>query len=245
MLLGAALGALLFTFRGRLGFFHGVFTSAGALLLSAVVNIYRAGRLSGTNIILAQIDEAAALIGQALESLPPGQAQRVFGVFAAEHLTVVKELYTVMFPSILILNTLLLSYAAYMAVKQVLALLKRDVSRHPKFSELKLRRSAAVALGVSYLLPLLAPRHIVFAAISNITVVISGVAFVCGLSFADFKVRRVLKSAWIRLTVYIAAFFVVSVALPLLMLGFALIAVADAFLDFRGLRRREVSDDGQ
>lgn len=241
----AAFGTIIFTFRGRINFIYGVIATTGALLLSTVIRIYISNKVSGVNVITLQIDEAFVMLNKAINSLSPQQMKQMFGFASVENMDAIKSVYTIMFPSILILNTLLLSYAIYMLVKHILALFKKDVSMYPKFSELKLRRSATIMLGVSYILPLFLSNATYSAAISNITLIISGVAFACGFSFVDFKMRRKLRSAWFRLLVYIALFFLMAAGMTLVMFTLVFIAIADSFFDFRSLQRKEVKGDGQ
>jgi hypothetical protein len=242
--LAAAIGTIIFTFRGKIKFLYGVIATAGALLLSNVVGIYSSNLQSGVNIITEQINTVFVMLKETLSSIPQEQMQ-MFGALRVENLDLIKDLYTVIFPSILILNTLTLSYIVYMVIKQIIGLFKKDVTMYPKFSELKLRRSATVALGVTYILPFFVWSNMVSAAITNLTIIISGAAIACGLSFIDFRLRQKLKNAWFRLLVYIAAFFVTSIAMPFVVFVLVFVAIADSFFDFRGLLRQEVKRDGQ
>lgn len=243
LLLGAAVGIVVLTFKNRIKFHYGVISASGTLLLATIIQIYYGNKLSGTNLILTQIDEVFNMLRETLGSLSTDQMRN--SIFLPENIETFKKLYTLMFPSVLILNTLLASYTVFMIVKQFLALFKKDVSAYPKFSELKLRRSAVLALGISYILPFFIKDNVISAAVSNLTLVICGVSVVCGLSYIDFSLRSRMKSAWLRFTVYIAVFITAFGIMPLAVFALTLTAVADSFFDFRGLDRRGVEHDGQ
>ncbi len=248
-LLLTAAAAFILTFRGKIKFFLGVITVAGAFLLSTVINIYLVNVSSGTNIINIIINENFDAMYALVESMPEESLPRLFGGIAGGNvgtvknallnlLLEIKEIYTIMFPAILILNTLLLSYVLFMITKQIIFLFKKDVSAFPKFSQLKLNRSAAFVFVLSYILPSFMSSPRVAAALSNINAILGGVAFICGLSFIDYKLRQKVKNAWLRLAVYIAVFFGAASILGLLVIILIFIAIFDTFADYRKLSKK-------
>lgn len=256
LLIATAFGMVFLTLRIRRGFFFGVFSTSASFLLSTVISIYRANLISGTSVISVYIDEVFSSIDSMLSSLSAQQLSQLFRASSIEDISKIKdsllfyssslkEVYTAIFPSVLILNTLFISYLIYMLAKQIMALFKRDVSMLPKFSELKLRRSAAFMLAVSFLLTNMIKNELISAAFSNIGVILTGVAFMCGFSLIDFWVRKTVKSAWIRFAAYIAAAFILSQGIWIAGLVFVFAAAADSVLNFRRLHIREVRDNGQ
>lgn len=256
LLLLTALVCCILTYKNKISFFAGVILSAGAVLLSTLANIYKTNLLSGADIITEVIDESFNSVSNFISSLPPEQLMKMFGRITSEtseamrggllsSITQLKEIYLLLFPSVLILNILATSYFVYMLIKQVLRLLKKDVSKYPDFSQLILKPSASAALVASYILSFVVGGEKTAAAFSNIAVIVGGVAFVCGLSFVDFKMRKKIKSAWLRLPVYIAFAFVSSAAFGFLFFVLILIAVFDSFADYRRLRGGEIKNDGQ
>ncbi len=256
ILIVAAFIIAFFTLRSRRGFFFGVFSTSAALLLSSVASIYRANLISGTSVISVYIDEVFAVMNRMLADMPEQQLSQFFGFIQngdaeaiknslISYSSSLKELYTLLFPSVIILNTLLMSYFIYMLAKQFMGLMKKDVSMLPKFSELKLKRSAAFMLAASYVLPMLIKSELFAAAFSNIGVILGGIAFVCGLSALDFSLRRRIRSAWLRFFAYLAAFFILSQGIGLAVIVFVFVAVLDSFFNFRRLHVQEVMNDGQ
>ncbi len=254
-LFASAILIIMMTFKYKTPFFSGVFATAGAFLASFLTGIYRANLMSGTKVISVYIDEVFAALGKMLGDAAAGQPYGLFGGIPTENaqkaqdllmqsIEAVKEAYILSFPAMLILYTLLASFVIYMLTKQVVALSKRDVSHFPLFSELILRRSATFILALALLLPRLIKSQMISAAFTNIAIILSGVAILCGISMIDFFLRRKLKNAWLRFALYIAAAAVLSGGLLMALMLMVFVAAADSLRDFRRLYgHREVNDD--
>lgn len=250
-----AFGAILLTFKNQIKFFSGVITTTAALVFSSIVSIFRSNLATGTDTVNAIINETFARAKETILAMQLEQLQRFFANVSNENISIVREsifstldmikgIYTIMFPSILILNTLLISYVIYMMTKQVLGLLKKDIYRYPKFSQLKLSRSMSAMLIVSFILPLFISSPVANAAITNIIVIISGIAVACGMSFIDFKLRKKIRSAWFRLLIYISVVFLISFGVGPLITVLIFIAIADSYFDFRKVPKQEVKKNG-
>jgi uncharacterized membrane protein len=222
------------------------------VLLAALVNIYRYNYLFGTDIITETIDIQFNAISQFISQLPAEQLAGRFGGLTNESalsiyqqlnslLDEIRQVYYLMFPSLLILNYLAIVFIVYMLIKQVLRIFKRDVSKYPEFSQLILQRSAAIALAVSYVLPFFMSNTLTLAAVNNISAIIGGVAFICGVSFIDFRLRQRVKNAWLRFALYIAVFFISFTIIGIIAYILILVAAFDSFVDYRHLRKKDVA----
>lgn len=248
LLVIGAFVSLILTFKNNIKFFIGVFASSGFILLSAITNIYRFNRVWGVDIITVTINEQFNVVSQFLAQIPDEQLLWRFGGMInggdpsihqriSSVLMEFKEIYYIMFPSLLILNVLAFVYVIYMLIKQALRIFKKDVSGYPKFSQLALNRSASTAFILSYIASFAVSGAAVSAVFANIAAIVGGVAFICGVSFIDFRIRQKIKSAWLRFALYIAVFFTIMGIMGIVVFILIFIAMFDSFADYRHLRK--------
>ncbi|MCK9479454.1 MAG: YybS family protein [Firmicutes bacterium] len=251
LLMLIAFACLILTFKNRINFFVGVIASSGFLLLSILIGFYRFNLVWGADIITDTINEQFGALSQFVMQLPDEQLLWKFGSMAndgalsiQQRLSAVlmefRDIYYIMFPSLLISNILAFVYIVYMIIKQVLRIFKKDISNYPKFSQLVLKPSASAALVASYIASLTVSNALTAAVFANIAAIIGGVAFICGVSFVDFKIRKKVKNAWLRLALYIAVFFTVFGIIGFVAFVLIFIAMFDSFMDYRRLRKSEV-----
>ncbi|OQB14479.1 MAG: hypothetical protein BWY15_00988 [Firmicutes bacterium ADurb.Bin193] len=243
-LMFVAAGIAVAVFRRRIKFLHGVTASAGALVLSFIVSIWHENITTGTNIINKMLDEGFDLFFERAELIGNDEVKQLFASISAEDLALVKDLYSMTFPAFLILYMLLISYIGYMIIKRIVSLFKVDISAHPLFSELKLSRSASLALVVVGAVSFYRIEGIVTAAFLNIGIIIGGVAAVCGLSILDSSIRKRVRSSWLRFFLYAAVLFLTLPIFQTITFTLIFIAIADSFFNFRRLGLQEAKSDG-
>lgn len=244
LLIVAALLAVALVFTKKISFFSGVFVTSGALVAAAVINMYSFKIIYDVDVVTTVLDEFFKALEEALYAFSQENAGGLLGSLPLDNLNLLKEMYKAVFPSMLILNVLLITYVFYMLVKLILRLFKVSVYEYPKFSQLYLKKSAAFVLATCYMLPFFVDNSVYAAVFSNIGIIIFGVASMCGLSIVDFHLRQKIRNSFFRLLVYTAAFFILSSGIGIVMVCLGFAAIADSFFNFRNLKPREVKRNG-
>ncbi|MDD3766719.1 MAG: DUF2232 domain-containing protein [Eubacteriales bacterium] len=240
----AALSAVALVFTKKISFFGGVFVTTGALVAAAVTGMYSFKVIYGVDVVTAALDGFFKALEEALHAFSQENAGGFWGSLTLENLSLLKEMYKAVFPSLLILNILFFSYAFYMVVKLVLKLFRVPVHAYPKFSQLYLKKSAAFMLAACYVIPFFVNNTVYAAVFSNIGIIIFGVASLCGLSIVDFHLRQKIRNSFFRLLVYTSAFFILASGFGIVMVCLGFTAIADSFFNFRNLKPREVKRNG-
>lgn len=145
----------------------------------------------------------------------------------------VREVYLLMFPSIIIICALLLSYLLYMLVKTVRRWVKKSSENIPPFNMLGMQRSSAIALLVTFIGSFIITDTNAQAALLNIVALIAAVAIACGLAVIDYFFKRRLPYGFVRFLIYVAVFIVFAILPNVLYYMLMTLGVADAFWKFR------------
>ena len=244
---------MVLTFRGRLQFLQGVLLSSGAMVLSFVASVSGLNMQIGQNIINIAINETFEQIKQTFETVPTEQLQKMLGNITVDQATAfrgeiantlvyISDMYTLLFPAIMILSILAFCFVAFMLIKLILGLFKFDVSNFPMFSEFKISKTTIIALFVSLFGASAFPLPTINAAFLNIAVVIIGAMTVCGFSLFDFQVRKKVDNSWARVLIYVAITVLGFSLSSILMYSLVFAAIIDSFFDFRKLSPKEEKD---
>lgn len=235
---------LVLTFKKKMPFFTGVFSTAATFVASFILSVFAANAQTGGNIIDTIINQQFDQVIQSFQSLTPDMLQSIYGgnltpadletiksQFAVAAQTL-KDLYVIVFPAVIILTTLALSFLLFMLVKTVIRIFRKDVSAYPDFVALRMPKSATIVLGVTMVLSLIVSGA-VGNAFLNIAIIMIGVAMVCGLAFILYMVKTLSKSIATRIFGYLAVLLVLSLfyTFSTYILGFA--AILDSFLNLR------------
>lgn len=218
-------------YRKHIKFLSGVFLGTFLFLLSFGCATYSAylnvGYSPIDHIINSMFDE----FNVAFNSVPgfdPASLSQI-----KQYVESVREMYFILFPSMLVISALTWSYVLHMVAKGILALFGKDVSGFAKFCDFKMPKGAIFLTVVSYLMYFAFGEQRIGYAFLNLASILTSVTAVCGLSVIDFKLRKVIKYSILRFPIYAVGLTILSI----LFLGveniLAIVGMADTIFDFR------------
>lgn len=145
------------------------------------------------------------------------------------------------FPSIVVVSSM---FSAYIIIRLSGFIIKRaklaSIEVLP-FSMLKAPRSISVVAVIAFLFYLFSDAKGVFASVlTNVVFVLYMVLGVCGLSFIDFKIKNTIKSAPLRILIYVLVMFFGGMLIGFVLNLLIIIGILDSGRDFR-----KIGDCGQ
>lgn len=120
--------------------------------------------------------------------------------------TMVRELYFTLMPTIVIILGLAWSYVIIMIFKGAFALFRKDVSGFWRFCDFKMPKTAVFLSVISYLLSIAFDGEQIGYAFLNFSSIIFTLTSVCGLSLIDYGLRKKVKISVLRAFIYIIIF---------------------------------------
>ena len=223
-------------YKKKLNFLNGVFLGTFLFLVSSGCSMYAQSLLYGGSPADLIINNAFDTIMSAYSSVP--------GISEAEIQTMkqltetLKEVYSILLPSVLVLGNLLWVYVIFMISKGILAVFRKDVSGFMKFSELKLPKTALFFSVLSYILSMIFKDNPISYAFFNFSVIIFMVSSVCGLSVLDYAFRKKIRFSLLRALVYVLAFIVIGLFTGMTGSLLVLIGITDTVFDFRKIKHK-------
>lgn len=228
--------AVWFVYKKKLEFFSGVFLGTFLFLLSFGCSVYSSSLLLGVRPTEIVINSSLDSIINTYNSVPGLSAEDLQMI--NRYVEMMREMYSLMLPAVLILGNLLWVYVIFMISKGLFAILRKDVSGFLKFSALKLPKSALFFAILSYALSVIFKGNHISYAFFNFSTVIFMVCSVCGLSVVDFAFRKKIKHSLFRAIIYPLLFIVLSVFGGIGGSLLMIMGIADAIFDFRKLKTK-------
>lgn len=138
------------------------------------------------------------------------------------------------FPSMVIVSSMVIGYIIVMLCSFVLRRTKiKDVKTVP-FSSLKAPRSMSTVAVISYLVIMLTGVESTLGAVlANVVFVLYTIIGVCGLSLCDYKIRKKIKSAVVRIIIYFLIFLFGGFFLNFILNGLVIAGILDSTYNFR------------
>lgn len=225
---------------GKIRFYGGLMATALTLIVSNVWMILRANLLLGRNAInyvmdmtfdavrqtVMEIPMFAELSGQLAES--PEEAQQILSLFLDQ----LKTAYLALFPVMLILCSLVMSYVCCMLIKLMVYSWRKKECGMPPFSEMRVNRVTVLVLAVSFLLTQVLPLSAGVVAL-NIFGVLFFITVFAGFSMIDFWMKLWLRNGVLRFILYAVVLCVSYFFSGFITLALTGIGILDAFCDYR------------
>lgn len=246
----AVLPVLWLTICKKIKYMHGVFIVAACLLAAFLALLPVRGQDGSINqVIDAQFEQITARViampqqmwdealsnGASEEQIAQLREQLIAGLVAA------KGIYSVLFPSLLMLTMLLMSFLLFRFAKLIQKLFRRDVSWSTSFGNFQLPRSVPWVFILFFAGRSFAPQPYADVC-NNLCFLILVVSAACGLSVVDFYLRKKIRYSMLRILIYVASWFLMSILSILGVYLLLFIAMFDAFRDVRGLRKEGTAD---
>ncbi len=151
-------------------------------------------------------------------------------------------LLSAMIPAFFIIICMMFAYFTITASKMMLKRIGLPYSYLPSFHQLQANRGTAWVYLLGYILLLFFENSTMRAAFVNILLIISVLLAMCGLSVADYFVKRAGIYRFLRVIIYVIVFFastLVATILPLLhpFNLLLIVGILDSMFDFRKLWR--------
>lgn len=224
--------ACVYTVAGRKKFFHGVWLASIGYLIPSFLSVKNAASEMGLSVaqyltdLPFQMTKAEIMAGMSDPALEmyTGEAEKI--------LELLHYALMILVPATLIISSVVVGYVIMWCVTARLRTLPIRVEH--SFSEIKIPRFM-IAFTVLSLVVSLIPFGEVSAVALNVFVVLVSFLFFAGISFVEFFMRKKLNNGFIRGIIHLAIFFSLSAVAGVI---YVLIAVIDAFCDFRKIKKR-------
>lgn len=224
--------ACIYAVAGKKKFFHGVWLASIGYLIPSFLSVKNAATASGMS------------VAQYLTELPfqmtkteimAGMSDPALQAYAKETEAVLEIIHTglmMIVPATLLISSVLVGYVIMWCVSARLRAL--PISFNHSFSEIKIPRLMVLFAVISLVISFLNLGEVSVVAL-NVFVVLVSFFFFAGISFVEFFMRKKIKSGLIRIIIHIAVFFSLSAIAGAV---YVIIAVIDAFCDFRKIKKR-------
>ncbi len=228
-------------YKRKIKFLSGVFAGAFLFLLSFGCSVYAAQMLYGCSPIDFAVTNAVDTFISAYESVPEISAEQISKM--KQLMGVIKDLYFVLMPTIIVAINLMRSYVILMLAKGVFAIFRRDVSGFCRFCDFKMPKSAILAAIVAYALSLIFKKYQISYAFSNFVAIILVTTSFCGLSMIDYWLRKKVRLSILRLPIYIVGFSLLSAIMGMGASFVLFVGIADSGFDlrkgFKGIKKND------
>lgn len=224
--------ACVYTVAGRKKFFHGVWIASIGYLIPSFLSVKNAATAAGMSVAQYLTDLPFQMTKTEIMSSMNDPSLQMYTNEAAVVLDLIHTGLMMLVPSILIISSVIVGYMIMWCVSARLRALPIRVEH--SFSEIKIPRLmilvALISLAMSF-----APLGGVSAVALNVFSVLISFLFFAGISFFEFFMRKKIKSGFIRVIIHVAIFFSLSAIAGAI---YVLIAIIDAFCDFRKIKKR-------
>ena len=224
------------TFRNKMNFMKGVFSSAAASVFSFIFSVQSYNKMTGENYISDFINGQFGKITKLIASMDGDVVFSKYGVKVDDmlaELNKLHELYYIIFPALIILTSLLLSFLFYMFIKTIMRLFGKDVSNYTDFLMLRMPKSSFFIFVLSIIISFVS-KGTAGNACKNIMTVLSVLFTVCGISLVLYWLKMRVKTPLLRALAYTGAIFIMAVFSNISFYVLSMISIADTFLDLRG-----------
>ncbi len=235
-----AIAAIVLCFTRKLPFFASLFLTTGSVVAAFMSNILYVKLAYQENMVKLVVNSSIDDMKTIVQELSGSGFNADMALAFSDSLEALKSLYLLLFPAIVICTLLILAYVIYYIIKIIVRAFKRDVSFIPSFSELKMGKVSAIALGVSLLGYLIGFSYEFSAAFINVTLCLAVVFAFCGLSLIDYILRMRVPYTLLRLLIYFGGYVIISIIAPYILYGLVILGVADSIFNLR----RKVASGG-
>lgn len=232
--------AAVLTFKNKISFFKGICISVFGFVTSFIASVASVKAQTGVspidtaiNTVFDTVKEVFTTDTALLNLLKAAGGGDDLATGIAAVIETLRQLYIVLFPAIVIVSYAFLCFLAFMLIKSVRRLMKKDVSFIPVFNQLRVGKPAAAAFALSLACGFLFSGSVFGNAFLNVQLIISSYIMLCGASLLDFWLSLRIRYGFVRLLLYAGAVFAGGgfAAIVLEIASFA--ALLDVFFDFR------------
>ncbi len=221
----------LLVYKKKIKFLNGVFTGAFLFLLSFGCSVFAAQLLYGYSPIDFAVTNTVDGFISVYESMPETSAEQVSQL--KQIMDMVKELYFLLIPTIVVVSSLMWSYALLMLAKGIFAIFRRDVSGFSRLCDFKMPRSAILVGIAAYALSFVFKKYQISYAFANLVAIILAITTFCGFSMVDYWLRKKIRWSILRVPVYIVGFGLLSLLMGMGASILLFVGIADASFDLR------------
>lgn len=218
-------------YKKKITFFNGVFLGTFLLLTSFGCVVFGFTMVNGYSPIdsfLNNLFENLKLVFNMVNDIPAGNQQAIFKLIDE-----MKNIYITLLPSMIIMSCLIWAYISIMFIKGILAIFKKDTSGFKKFSQLKMPKSALFIAAVAFIVSSIVGDGKAGYALMNFSSIILSLTTICGLSFIDYKLRKKVRFAVVRIIIYMVLVLMLNYILGDATGLFLFVGMFDTVFDFR------------
>ena len=124
-------------------------------------------------------------------------------------------------PSLVIIACVCIALLMFYIFKKILRITKSNIDIYKPFSEWQLDKSISLTYILIFVISFIIPEGYFADALANVLVVSTFIFYIFGVSFADFLLKRVLKSRVIR-----KICMILIAVLPIFSFGFPFILIS-------------------
>ena len=222
-------------FKTKRSLFRGVFLSAASGLAAFVFSVMEYNVRTGENIIDLFINEQFTSLSKVIGSMGSDALSSTYGISTEEmleSLNSVREMYSLVFPSVIVLTSLFLSFVFYMFVKTILRIMQKDVSAFTDFIDMRMPKSSVLVLVICMIVSAVSDGAAGSICL-NIVLVITSIMSLCGFAYVLYWLKMRVKTPFLRALSYTGAVFAVIVFFNFALYILSMISIADTFLDLR------------
>lgn len=227
--------------------FESVYTlSVLSLVLSIMLIMLKVSMVDKINIMDEYIRKPIKMVFEANLAIHDFPLPVDAALLTPEYLKIIADSIAYSMPSSIIIGVMIIVFIYIYFLKKIIKLVNKDekFENMACFSHLKIKRSTALTLFMLYLISLFASGMFGIIA-GNIISILIVMCTVCGISLIDFYFKKAIKSAALRILIYITSFIFISVIFalftfssPLMLLS--LVGMIDATRDFRKIDKSKI-----
>ena len=225
----------------------------GALsyMLGLLTDLFRLNIILGINLteefINKPIAQFFASYKTAMDSIGTAEIQKISQALGDIQWYMQQAIGMIM-PSFLILACAFMAYVIFVSSRKIIEKNQDEKMPYPTFHSLQMPKSTSLMLCALYILSLFLKSSPFSGAISNIIIILSSIYMVCGLSLADWYLKKAGIKRFLRIFIYFALFLFTSflgIIFPAVNIFSILIfaGVIDSMTDFRRLRWEATDDE--
>ena len=230
----AAVGCIIGLFKKR-DFYKGLFLATGGILLPQIIyenSVAHSNGMRLADMLVPSIEDFNSIVAQTFETFPAEfiSAAEQVGVTVEMVSQLSRNLMIMIIPSVIIVSSLAVAYILMWAVASPLRRMTNNQKIH-SFSRIKIPCGFTIVsiLATIYLLFFAnSANSMVVTILLNMLIVISAIALLAGVSFADYYFRKALPFALPRIIIHV---LVIINFFP----AYILAAMIDSFANFRKL----------
>lgn len=220
-------------------FYQGVVLTACGYLLPSFISLRSEASLAGLSVADYLVKAPLEILKLQFATVEEGTQQLgIQAEFLDSVIETTSSFVVMTIPSILIICSLFVGYVIMWSVTTQLRKVPGGLNH--SFSQIRLPKMAVIVLAISVIALIFSVEKDFMFIPVNLLMILLSVCFFAGVSFTEFYLRRAVKKPFLRIAIHI--FIIVGISsiaavFPFvnIFLIYALIAVIDAFFNFRKL----------